>query len=66
MSSSSAKGASTSKQSKLLLGAVKKRTATKANHEEPKKAKVDEEKRVGGLGALAGLGEYSSSEEEES
>lgn len=55
---------STKKQSKLLLGAVvKKRSASEnddSNKEPAKKAKSET-----GLGALAGLGDYSSSSEEE-
>ena len=70
---STASKPSGSKQSKLLLGAVKKRGAAEKekNDDEAKKAKVEEEKKPasasgGGLGALAGLGEYSSSEEDDS
>ena len=55
---------STKKQSKLLLGAVvKKRSASEndnSNKEPAKKAKPET-----GLGALAGLGDYTSSSEEE-
>ena len=52
------------KQSKLLLGAVvKKRSAS--DNDDSKKEPVKKAKSETGLGALAGLGDYSSSSEDE-
>merc|ERR1712156_1255707 len=55
---------STKKQSKLLLGAVvKKRSAS--DHDDSSKEPAKKAKSETGLGALAGLGDYSSSSEDE-
>ena len=52
------------KQSKLLLGAVvKKRSAS--DNDDSKQEPVKKAKSETGLGALAGLGDYSSSSEDE-